>query len=254
MDFSRISRFFDSLLQSNEFLAIGVLVLGFVAALAVRLILGRLSLRISGRSDVFSSSLEVALRRVRPILFWTMLVVAVFWAYEILGIHGEWRILETVFDQAPKIILAVVIVIVAHLLGIALRDIARRTIRDHRFARPAGTSAYLAVLLIGLIVGLQQIGIDISYLGLGVLLVAAAIVATFGLAFAIGAQHHVANLIARQEASKLNIGDRIRIEGIEGTIADIQRTSVIIVTNEGTASIPTSKLNQSIVLVLSSYK
>ncbi len=239
------------MLGSNEFLAIGVLVLGFVAALVIRLILGRLSQRMSGRTDVYSSSLEVALRRVRPILFWTVLIVSVFWAYQILGIPGEWLALQTVLNQAPKIVLAVAIVIVAHLLGIALRDVVRRPIRDNRFARPAGSLAYLSLLLVGLIVGLQQIGINISFVGIGVLVVVAFALATFGLAFAIGARHHIANLVARQELSSLSVGDRIRIEGIEGTVADIQRTHVVLVTHEGTASVPASRFTQSIVQVLS---
>lgn len=254
MDFSRIGSFFDWLLSSNEFLAISVLVLGFVAALIVRMILARLSQRFSSRSDVYSSSFETALSRAGPLLFWTILIVSVFWAYEILGIHGEWTVLESLLDQAPKIVLAVAIVIVAHLLGTALRDVVRRTIRDNRFARPTGSMAYMAVLLIGLIVGLQQVGINIGFIGVGVLIIVAVTLATFGMAFAIGAQHHIANLIARQELSKLNVGDRIQIDGIEGTVADIQRTSVILITSEGTASVPASRFTQSIVHVLSSSK
>ena len=250
MDFSGVGNFFEWLLSSNEFLAISVLVLGFVAALVVRMILARVSQRFSSRSDVYSSSFETALNRAGPLLFWTILIVSVFWAYEILGIHGEWLVLESILGQAPKIVLAVAIVIVAHLLGTALRDVVRRTIRDNRFARPTGSMAYMAVLLIGLIVGLQQVGINIGFVGIGVLIIVAVTLATFGLAFAIGAQHH----IARQELNKLSVGDRIRIDGIEGTIADIQRTNVVLITGEGTASIPASRFTQSIVQVLSSSK
>ena len=222
--------------------------------MVIRLILGRLSQRMSGRTDVYSSSLEVALRRVRPILFWTILIVSVFWAYQILGIPGEWLALQTVLNQAPKIVLAVAIVIVAHLLGIALRDVVRRTIRDNRFARPAGSMSYLAVLLLGLIVGLQQVGINISFIGIGVLIIVAITLATFGLAFAIGAQQHIANLIARQELDKFSVGDRIKIDGIEGTVADIQRTNLVLITSEGTASVPASRITNSIVQVMSSSK
>jgi hypothetical protein len=250
VDFSHVRNFFDWLLNSNEFLAISVLVLGFVAALVVRMILARLSQRFSSRIDVYSSSFETALNRAGPLLFWTILIVSVFWAYEILGIYGEWRVLESLLDQAPKIVLAVAIVIVAHLVGTALRDVVRRTIRDDRFTRPTGSMAYVAVLLIGLIVGLQPVGINIGFIGVGVLIIVGVTLATFGLAFAIGAQHHIANLIARQELNKLNVGDRVRIDDIEGTVADIQRTKVILITSEGTASVPASRFAQSIVQVL----
>lgn len=254
MNSSNIRGFLDSLLGSNEFLAIGVLLLGFVAALMVRLILGRLTKRLSERTEVYSSSLELALRRVRPILFWTILIVSVFGAYQILGAPEEWPALQTVLNQAPKIVLAVVIVIVANLLGIALRDVIRRAIRDNRFARTIGSMSYLAVLLVGLIVGLQQVGINISFIGIGVLIVVSVTLSTFGLAFAIGAQQHIANLIARQELDQLNVGDRIQMDGIEGTVADIQRTRVIVITQDGTASIPTSRFTSSIVQYLSSSK
>ena len=247
----RLGNTVSPLFQSQEFLAVVILVAGFIFGILVRIVLVRLSTRVSERADGHFTSFAVALKRAGPVAFWTILIVSVLWAGELVGIQSEWRFLETVANQIPKFILGISIVVIAHLLASALRDVVRRSIQADRFAKPAGTMAYITVLLIGLIIGLQQIGINISFVGVGMLVIIGIILATFGVSFAIGAQHYIANLIARQELSGINVGDRIRIDGIEGTVAEIQRTKVVLVADDGTATVPASRFSQAVTVIVS---
>ncbi|MCY4143978.1 MAG: mechanosensitive ion channel [Gammaproteobacteria bacterium] len=253
-DSFQFGEFLLAIFGSKEFIAAAILVVGFAVALVVRIVLVRLSDRIGERGEGYFKSFELAFRRAGPIAFWTILIVSVLWSFQVLEIAREWEFYTLISDQVPRIVLAIAIVLLAHFLGIAVRDIVRRTIHDTRIARPSGTIAYIVVLLTGLIVAFQQFGIDISVVGIGMLVVAGAFLVTLGLSFAVGAQHHIANLIARQELTRLNVGDRIRIDDVEGTVADIQRTRVILVTNEGTASVPAARFSQSVAEVLSETK
>ncbi|MDX1509567.1 MAG: hypothetical protein R3358_14870, partial [Woeseiaceae bacterium] len=70
------------------------------------------------------------------------------------------------------------------------------------------------------------------------------------LAFALGSRHHVANLMARRELARFNVGDRIRVDGLEGNIIDIHETGIELATADGTANIPASRLAEASVLRL----
>ena len=52
---------------------------------------------------------------------------------------------------------------------------------------------------------------------------------------------HVANLLARRELSRLAIGERIRVDGVEGDIVDIYNTGLDIATEDGITSIPAAR-------------
>ena len=62
------------------------------------------------------------------------------------------------------------------------------------------------------------------------------------------AKQHVANLLAHREVSRLAVGERIRVDGIEGTIIEISSTTVEVTTKEGVASIPAARFAVSGVL------
>ncbi len=239
------------IVSSNEFLAVTVLVLGLILGIVVRAILLRLSHRFSDSAEGYLNSLEVALERIAPIAFWAILIFSVLWSVQILEIQSKWQFLSLISEQIPKFILAIAIILLAHLLGTAVRDILRRTITDTRIGRLSGSAAYLVVILLGLIVSLQQVGIDISFVGIGMLVFVGVFAITLGLAFAAGAQHHVANLIARQELTRYKVGDRIRIDDIEGTVTDIERTKIVLLTTEGLATVPASRFAQTVALVVS---
>ena len=106
-------------------------------------------------------------------------------------------------------------------------------------------------MFIGVIVGLQQVEVDISFLGNAIIVVIGIILASVGIAIGIGARFHVANLVASRELQQIAVGDRIQIEGIEGSVIDIKRTRVQIMTESGTAYIPTSRFTQSTFVILS---
>jgi len=101
---------------------------------------------------------------------------------------------------------------------------------------------HVGVVAIAVITGLQQMGIDISFVTQLALIVLAALLGALSLAFALGARQHVANLMAQSELSRYATGDRLRIDGDEGIIVEIYRTGLTLTTDEGIVSIPASRL------------
>ena len=76
--------------------------------------------------------------------------------------------------------------------------------------------------------------------------------AGLSLAFAAGARSTVANLLARNELSHYRAGDRIRVDGIEGKVVEINRGGMVLSTAEGFARVPAAKFASETVIVLGS--
>ena len=70
------------------------------------------------------------------------------------------------------------------------------------------------------------------------------------LAFALGATRHVANLLAHRELSRISVGERIRVDELEGTVVEIHSTAVDIATKDGIATIPAARFAETSVLRL----
>ena len=71
------------------------------------------------------------------------------------------------------------------------------------------------------------------------------------LAFALGARRHVANLLAHRELARINVGERIRIDDVEGVVVEIHDTAVDVTTKHGVATVPAARFAESTVLRLS---
>ena len=68
-----------------------------------------------------------------------------------------------------------------------------------------------------------------------------------GLAFALGARGYVANLVARRELDAYREGDTLRIDGVEGTVAALRRTGIVLATADGLVAIPAARFTEALV-------
>ena len=110
---------------------------------------------------------------------------------------------------------------------------------------PLPRLVYSAILVVAIVMGLQQLQVDISFITRLLLIGFAVTSSGLMLAFALGARQHVANLLARRELARLAINDRVRVDGIEGEIVDIHATGVDIATAEGVARVPAARFADS---------
>ena len=176
---------------------------------------------------------------------WSILVIAVFWSFNLLNLGEKWDYLDSVTTFVPKLVVGLVIIGLAHVVGITLRDIVRRSVRDTELSVSASNIVYTIAVILGAIVGIQHVGVNVSYFATLVLIVLTVLLSSLGLAFALGAHQHIANLIARSEINQYNAGDRLQIDGIEGTVIEIKNTALILSTEEGHVTIPASRFSQS---------
>lgn len=236
----------------NEVWALVLILVGLVCGLIARLVFVRIAERISKAQDSPARSLELALRRAGPIALWTCVFVMALLAFQFLELESEHPFFETVVQQIPNLLIGAIIILFGHLLGVAVRDFVMRAISETQLAKTIGPMCYVSIVVMAIIIGLQQIGVDISFLGNSIIVLLGVILASLGITIGIGSHHHIANLVARQELVNLTVGDRIKVQGYIGTIVEIRRTKVHLMTEEGTAYVPASVFSHEPYVLLSS--
>ena len=114
-----------------------------------------------------------------------------------------------------------------------------------------GTVAQGLTLIAAVIIGAEQIGLDVSFLVTVTAIILGAGLAALSLAFGLGAQSFVSNLIgAHYVQEHLKPGQRARIGEREGEVLEITATSIVLATRDGRASIPARAFNEETTTVL----
>lgn len=153
-----------------------------------------------------------------------MTAVAVIGVLVIIDPDQADRLSDSVIGSVPKVMIAVVVVIVARALGRIVGLFAETALRtvSPAIASRARLILSSAILGIGLIIALQQVGVSTDI----ILILVAALAFGGALAFALGAglgSVPLARQVAagRHVAKRYNTGERVRVGDAEGRIAEI---------------------------------
>lgn len=227
--------------------AVLILLVGLIAAA----LLARVARKLVARSARWLGSLQPGAMTVRHFdrveaavgtaVYWLVIVCAVMAATETLGLPVVTAWLSSVATFLPRIAVAIMIV--------ALGTVAARVTR-HVVTSAAGSASVasaerlgrvteMAVLLATVLVAIEQLGIEISFLKATLLILLGGLLLGASLAFGLGGRDLVANILSAHYVHRLyQVGQVIRIDGLEGRIVRITETSVILECAEGDVSIP----------------
>ena len=240
-----------------ELTAVVVLVLGFVlgklaeAAVRQALVLAdRLVARYGTRQQTLFSPL---FQRIFGLFtYGTVLVIAVIFAVRLLDIEQLSAWLDGALAYAPRFVVGLFIIGIGNVVGALLRNLTAGLTGDGDANALVPRLVHAAVVTVAVITGLQQLGIDISFITQLALVLLAALVGGLSLAFALGARQYVANLMAQPELARYATGERLRVDDDEGVIVEIHRTGLVLATDEGLVSIPAARLAEQRVVRITS--
>ena len=234
-------------LARSTVVAMLILLVGLVLAT----ILGRLARRLVARSANWIGSLQPGamtvphLERVQQgvgrAVYWLVVVCAVMAATETLGLPVVTAWLSGVATFLPRV--AVAILIVA--LGTVAARVARHIVSSAAgsvnvtSAERLGRVTEMVLLLGTALVAIEQLGIDISFLKATLLILLGGMLLGAALAFGFGGRDLVANILSAHYVHRLyQVGQVVRVDGVEGRIVRITETSVILECAEGDVAIP----------------
>lgn len=231
----------------SEVIALAILVVGFIVARiagsATGSALDLIDRNTARYTTTDASLLSPALIRLsRGFVFWVVFILAVVFSLRVLGVGGISSLLNSVIAFTPRVLIAFSIVVAGYLIGIVARHLLTRAVSGFDGESIGPRLLQGTIVSVAVVMGLQQIGVDISFITQLVLILVATVSAGLMLAFALGARQHVANLLARHELERLAIGQLVRVADVEGSIVDIYTTGIDVATDDGVASIPAARI------------
>ena len=243
----------NDIMARDEVVAIAILVLGVIVARLASMAAGALLEFLDRRASRFATTEKSLIshnliRVSRAVLFWLIVVLAISYALVVLGVGGLSTMFATVMVFVPQILVGFTIVVAGHIIGLLSSHVVSNLSSDISESSLAPRVVYGTIVVVAVVMGLQHVGVDISFVTRLLLVGFAAAGGGLMLAFALGARQHVANLLARRELSRLAAGDRVRVDAVEGEIVEIHATGVDVGTDEGVVSVPAARFAEANVL------
>ncbi len=222
-----------------------VLLVGWLLARLLRLLLARLIQTLNlvlNRSALHRVSIPASLERLLGgAVFWLTLLVALTIAMRVAGLSGVASWLDRLVVYLPSLLAGGMIIIAGFVAG----AIARNLVAHGAAAAELPQGALLAhgaqgvFILMGLVIGLGQIGVDVSLLVILIAITTAALLGGMALAFGLGARSLVENLVAlRHLRQQVNPGQMVEFAGSRGRVLEFSATGLVLETPEGRRLIP----------------
>lgn len=191
---------------------------------------------------------------VRKAVYFTIILLFAVFASEVLGWQVVTLELSRLIAYLPRIFSAVVIFIVGLYIAGFIRHAIHAGIHSLNVSGSGVISAMVFYLIMTLvtITALSQTGIDTNAVTANFVIIIGSIFLSFALAFGLGARDILRNMVAGLYTRKsFCVGQRIIIEGVEGTIERMNSINFILQVDQRKVSIPVSKLLEENVVIVS---
>lgn len=237
-------------------LAVGWIVALFIhfATRKLMAILNKFLERIlSGRTRIavrFSGGIT---RLVAGVLFWVTFFIFTTASLRIAGLTDIASWLEQIGGYLPSILSGGIIILVGYVLSSLVRNTTLAAAQSAELSEAELVSrlAQAITFITALMIGMNQLGIDVTFLTIMLGVCTASLLIGFAIAFGLGAKTLVSNLIAAYYIrDHIEPGQTIRIGDLQGTVLEVSSTTIIIDTPQGRTSIPTKRYQEENVTVL----
>ncbi len=241
--------------DNPEVLAVLIAVSGVVLAGLLARLTEHWLIRLEGMTRqrvgrrVGQADLSTLRQMLRGIVYFGTLLVFMLLALQTLSVSIVQTWLAVLLEYVPQLILAGLIILSGYLLGVLTRSLLAGLMGVGP-AHLVPRFAQLLVVTAAVLTGLAQTAIDISFISDVLIILLAFFFGGLSLAFALGSRQLVENLLARRAVDRYRIGDRVRVNDAEGAIIEILNTAVVLESEQGVLTVPTSRFVDSEVLLI----
>lgn len=181
-------------------------------------------------------------------LFWLIMFSSLLLITDVLGLTILTYWFQGIIQYIPNVLAAILIIFAAIILGNLISNfilsVSERL--GLEYSKTLAKIARFILLFMAIIVAMDQIGVEISFLINIIDIVLAGILFGAALAFGLGAKTSISNILAIYYVRKnYSEGDEIQIGKVRGRIIKIEATSVVLDTEIGTLYIPAKQFSET---------
>lgn len=241
--------------------ALTLVVIGWLVARLLRALFMRVGAGLNRLLDSVVQPLGARrLRLAQPIvalignvIFWVVVLIFAATAARVGRLDAFTAWLDRIVAYLPTLLAGGLIALAGYLVSTLIRDVVSATVASTGSGQADlfGFVAQSAVFLSAVVIGLDQIGIDVTLLItlLGIVVGGSLLGIVF--AFGFGARTFVGNLIAAQQLRQvLEPGTIVRVENEEGQVLEITPTSIVLVSSKGRLMVPAKVFQEQTTLIV----
>jgi hypothetical protein len=199
------------------------------------------------RNRLLAVDLKNSADFISKTFFWIILLISIAIVTQILGLSILTVWFSGLITYVPNILAAVIIVFAGIIAGKLVGDLVASAATRTGLAngRQLGKLIQYNILLISVIIAIDQIGIDIQFLTIILTIVLAALLFGAALAFGLGAQTSISNILGSYYLNKVyQEGNKVQVGELVGIITKITSTAVFLETEQGQVMIPAKDFNE----------
>jgi hypothetical protein len=245
--------------------ALTLIVVGWLVARLLRALFMRVGAGLNRLLDRVAQPLGARqLRLAQPIItlignviFWVVVLIFAATAARIGRLDAFTAWLDRIVAYLPTLLAGGLIALAGYLVSTLIRDVVSATVASTGSSQADlfGFIAQSAVFLSAVVIGLDQIGIDVTLLItlLGIVVGGSLLGIVF--AFGFGARTFVGNLIAAQQVRQiLEPGSVVRVAEEEGQVLEITPTSIVLVGAKGRLMVPAKVFQEQTTLIVADHE
>lgn len=203
---------------------------------------------------ISNANLKISLSAiVSKVVYYFLMLIFLIMAADILAMPAITQMFQDLFNLIPKLMVGFFILVFGSLFADMLRKLVETTLLSLGISSAKMVSGFLFYfLLINIVVvAISQAEINTDFLQKNISILIGGGVLAFAIGYGLASKDVMANLLSSLYTNdKFEIGDFISIEGEEGEIMSIDKTSLTIVSEGKKIIIPLSKMMKEKVAVL----
>ena len=144
-----------------------ILIIGLILAKLISKAVDKLLERVGFDGAVERGGVKKALAKsehdasdiVSKVVYWALVLVVLTMAFGVFGPNPVSDVLATIVAFIPKLIVAIIIIVIAAALAAAVRELINNSIGGLSYGKTLANIASIAILVLGTIAALNQIGV-----------------------------------------------------------------------------------------------
>lgn len=240
--------------------AVVLLIVGWIVAklvsMALKKILETIQFDKFTTKIVQKSSLDLDFFKINPssviskFVYWMILLLFFISASDTLGMNVVSESIGSLINYLPQLFSAIILFVIGLYIAGFVRNFIRTAFESLKLSAGKLLSEiafYIILVIIGT-AGLNQAGIDTTILTANISIIFGGLLLAFAIGFGLSSREILANILSSfYVKNKFSAGDKVKIDGIEGEIKEIDSVHTVIKTSNGEWVVPTQRfVNESV--------
>ncbi len=180
------------------------------------------------------------------LLYYLILFIFLIAAVDVLDMPAVSSLMAGIMNYVPNVLSAIMVFLFGLFIADALKNLVLTTCRS--LAIPAAgiisNVVFYFLFLNVIMITLKQAELQTDFMEQNISIILAGVILAFAVGYGLASQSLMSNFIASfYNKQKINIGDKIAIDGVNGEVVAMDNNSITLKSNEKRIIIPLSKLN-----------